>query len=57
MLWQLLTKRTVRLSHSIILKDQAALNFAEALRVSVERHQAKLKPKDHLVAPELFGAD
>lgn len=60
MLWQLLTKRTVRLSHSIILKDQAALNFADALRVSVERHQAKLKKtayKDHTVTPEMFGAD
>ena len=38
-IWQLISTGTVELEHTLILRDQVALNFSEALRISVEKHQ------------------
>lgn len=40
--WQILWSGVIELEHSTMLSDQAALNLAEALKTSVEKHQEQL---------------
>ena len=44
-IWQLISTGTVELEHTLILRDQAALNFSAALKDAVEKHQEFLTDK------------
>lgn len=44
-IWQLISKGTVEVEHTLIMRDQAALNFSAALKDAVEKHHKFLAEK------------